>query len=65
MAESENQVQYRGVTVWVEKSQKKRYEIASIEKSGDTTRVGLDIFPGLCGSSKAYTCISSVRVVPV
>ena len=56
MAESQNQVEHMGVTVWVEKPwKKKRYEIASVAKSGNTTRAGLDIFPGFCGSSKAWT----------
>ena len=56
MAKSQNQLEHMGVTVWVEKSsKKKRYEIASIRKSGNTTRAGFDIFPGFCGSSKAWT----------
>ena len=55
MAESQNQVEHMGIIVWVEKSKMKRYEIASIEKTGNTTRAGLDIFPGFCGSSKACT----------
>jgi len=53
MAESQNHVQNLGVTAWVEKSKKKRYEMGSVEKSGNETRVFLDIFPG--GPSKVCT----------
>ena len=53
MAESQNQVHNLGVTAWVEKSKKKRYEIGLVEKSGNETRVFLDVFPG--GPSRVCT----------
>jgi hypothetical protein len=66
MAKSQKQVEHMNITVWVEKLKMKRYEITSIEKTGNTTRAGLDIFPGFCGSSKAWTLnFFFVRVVPV
>ena len=64
MVEPQNQVEHLGVTVWVEKLRMKRYEIATIEKSGNTTRAGLDIFPFLCGSNKAWDLIFFCKGCP-
>lgn len=54
MAKLENEMQHQGIKAWVEKLQKKRYEIVSVENLGGITRAYLDIFPGLCGSKVVF-----------
>jgi len=54
MAKLENEVQRQGVKAWVEKLQKKRYKIVSVENVGSIAKAYLDIFPGLCGSKVVF-----------